>query len=352
MVSVKAYGKILVFGSYSILEPGNVGLVLTTDKGTETTVKKIKTNEIRFNLKSFDKIFSMELSDNNIEIKEEIFLFIKNAVLYTLEYLGSLGKKISGLEISSINDSELTNNEIKKGMGSSATSTVSTVAAILKLYDIDNRDLTYKISRYSHYISQRGKGSGFDISAACYGSHFFISDEGIKEEFLEYVKKSVNKVEKFTLSSDFKLVMIFTNESASTTQRVSKINEFREKNFQQYDMFMKEYNKINLELRKVFHKNRIENIKNLLEESWKKRRELGKLARTDIENEKHTKLISQLKANGAYVAGLAGAGGGDSIVAFCLTEEDRKRLIAYSENKGMSVLNIKIEDNPYEFKQD
>lgn len=67
----------------------------------------------------------------------------------------------------------------KTGMGSSAAMVTSLVAAILvhlgavELADSKSLQLVHNISQYAHCLAQGKVGSGFDVSAAVYGSHVY-----------------------------------------------------------------------------------------------------------------------------------------------------------------------------------
>lgn len=62
----------------------------------------------------------------------------------------------------------------KSGLGSSATLVTSFTAALLQYFTgTSNKDIIYKLALSSHQLAQGKVGSGFDISAACWGSHVF-----------------------------------------------------------------------------------------------------------------------------------------------------------------------------------
>ncbi len=141
---VRTYGKLLIFGSYSILEPGNIGLVVNVDKGTTTKIEETKTGQIVLDIKNFDISVSGTLDGHKINLKKEhdTISFIKNAVEYAFKYLNSKGIKIKEIKLTSINDPELyITRKLKTGFGSSATSTVGAVAAVLALHGINDKKI-------------------------------------------------------------------------------------------------------------------------------------------------------------------------------------------------------------------
>ena len=352
---VRTYGKLLIFGSYSILEPGNIGLVVNVDKGTTTKIEETKTGQIVLDIKNFDISVSGTLDGHKINLKKEhdTISFIKNAVEYAFKYLNSKGIKIKEIKLTSINDPELyITRKLKTGFGSSATSTVGAVAAVLALHGINDKKIVYKISKYAHYKSQGNLGSGFDISAACFGSHFFMSEKDDMSDFLNYVNKEHDllKEEVFWPQNLIPLI-IFTGTSASTVKLIERVNEFKERKPGQYEKFILEYNNVNIECKKAFELNNSEAIKKYLEMSWELRRTLGEMARANIEDSKTTRLLDNLRSNGAFTAGLLGAGGGDSILVLCLNKHEKEDLIEMAENTGLAVFeNAKIVNQGYEIK--
>ncbi len=352
---MRTYGKLLIFGSYSILEPGNIGLVVNVNKGTTTKVQETDTNQLVFDIKNFDISVSGTRDGHKINLKKEhdSINYVKNAVEYSFNYLNSKGIKIKNLKLTSINDPELfITRKLKTGFGSSATSTVGAVAAVLALHGIDDKKIVYKISKYSHYKSQGNLGSGFDISAACFGSHFFMSEKDDMSTFLNYVDKEHDILkEEFFWPQNLIPIILFTGKSASTINLVNRVNEFRERKPREYEKFMLEYNNLNIECKKAFELNDVKAIKKYLELSWEMRKVLGEMAKANIEDNNTTRLIDNLKNNGAFTAGLLGAGGGDSLLVLCLNKSDQKNIIEMAENTGLVVFeNAQIINQGYELK--
>ncbi len=348
MISVKAYGKILVFGAYSILEPGNIGLVVNVNKGTTATIEESKKFEII--LHDFDIKTDFSYNEDKIVIKDrnERLNFIKSAIQYSLEYLRYRKIPIKKFRLTTFNDSELSIIGRKTGLGSSATSTVSSVAAIMKFHEIEDKNMIYKISRYAHYMAQ-GSGSGFDVAAAVYGSHFFVSEKEKIGNFTSYIENAKTpKIEKYTWPNSIFLLLVFSGRSASTKEFVKKVLEFKERNSNRYKVFMKKYNGVNLKLKSNFEKNDIENIKIHLEKSWKMRKKLGELAKADIEPVDFTETFFGMKKNGAFAAGLTGAGGGDSILTMFKNKADKENLIKYLGGQFIVFSNLGLDDKKLE----
>jgi phosphomevalonate kinase len=353
-MKVKAYGKILLFGAYSLLEPGNIGLVVNIDKGTTVTADKTDIGKMVFDLKDFRISVTGDLEDGNIffHMPPPELKFMRNAVQHSLEYLQRNQKEVSPLKLESVNDPELTIKGLKAGFGTSATSTVATVAAVLGIHGIDNRELVFRIASYSHFFSQGGVGSGFDVSAACYGSHFFTSTGSDEKSLNAFLSKKIPETEEFFWPPKLIPVLCFTGKSANTSSFVKKVLDHKKKQKEKYDALMKSYNEINLACRDALCDNNLDRIKHYLERSWDYRKKLGEAAGIPIETEAMSRLIEGMKRNGAFTAGLVGAGGGDSLLALCLTPTDKERLYTYLDEERITVFDtIKLISEGYEITE-
>ena len=349
----KAYGKILLFGGYSILETGNLGLVVNVDKGTTTTVEETRSGRMVLNLRNFEIIVEGYRKEHKLFFKKEpdVIIYLKNAIEYSYLYLKSQNIKLKDIKLISHNDPELGNDKFHKtGFGSSATATVSAVAAILNLHGIDDKDLVYKISRYSHYKSQ-GSGSGFDVFAAVYGSGFFTkANEDMDIEFFDFlIKSKIPKVEEFYWPRNLIPVILFTGKSASTKKLVKKVLNLKKKEPDKYRSVIRKYNFANLKCKEAFINNNVRQISYYLEQTTDYMNKLGKFANAKIIPSGYERMFDNLKKNGAYTANLVGAGGGDIIFCTAKTKIDQKNLIEYCNKESLVVFDkLKVVNRGYE----
>jgi phosphomevalonate kinase len=86
----------------------------------------------------------------------------------------------------------------------------------------------------------------------------------------------------------------------------------------------------------------LENFRIAFEEGRILLKKLGQLSGANIESDEYTKLIELMKKEGAFIAKLPGAGGGDSIFAICLDERKRKNVSNFLEAKGLKLLDVEI----------
>ena len=130
---------------------------------------------------------------------------------------------------------------------------------------------------------------------------------------------------------------------------VFKVIEYKKKSPDEYRKFMYEYNQANLAAKLAFELNQIDRIKYTLEKSWHLRKQLGKIAGAPIEDDNLTRLMSDMKKNGAFTAGLIGAGGGDTILALTTSQHERKKLLAFLDDNNLEVLDdISFTNKGYE----
>ncbi|MEM3374336.1 MAG: hypothetical protein QXE31_03890 [Candidatus Woesearchaeota archaeon] len=350
-MKAKAYGKILIFGAYSILEPGNLGYVATINKGTTTEVKETDSGKLIIDLTNFQISIEGNFKNNILKLEKEhdSLNFIKNAINYSFQYLAYKKVKIKDIKLTSINDQIFSINNQKTGLGSSSCSVVSTVASILSLHDINNRDIVFKISRYAHYKAQNNLGSGYDIASACFGSHFFISDNLTQTtNFFDYLNQKDNYIKKeFEFPQSLLPILIFINRQVSTKEFIKKALIFKNKKPKEYESFMYEYNQINNKVKEAFEYNDIKKIKDFLEESWAKRKKFGLMAEIPIETERETNFINNIKQKGAFTAGIIGAGG-DSILALCDSNYNKQQLIKFLESNDYNYADIDFSNQGYE----
>ncbi|MDO8553862.1 MAG: hypothetical protein Q7S22_03590 [Candidatus Micrarchaeota archaeon] len=346
MITASAPGKILLIGGYSVLERPNFAYVLAVDAYVHATVKPRKDDKILIDIPQFKITIETTTSEigtqNNIPAK-----FVLNAIKIVLDYLKFKHISVSGFEITTQSDKQFSVEGGKSGLGSSAAVTVATVAAILKLFKITDIDLLHTLAQYAHALSQGKVGSGFDVAASCFGSVGYsrYSPEKLTidslgklfETELDYDVMGVNMPPGFKL-----LAASFPKDSMSTTFSVNKVMEFKKNNKNNYLTIMDKLNEANEEAIDSLEMEDLNSFVKFFEEGRVLTKELGKLAGVGIETDEHTKLIEESKQNGAFVCKLPGAGGGDSIVALCKSEQDKINLKKFWKKKGLKILDVNV----------
>ncbi len=351
---VRARGKVLVSGGYAILEGGR-GLVLTVDKGTTTRAgmqedKKIIISIPNLNIDVHGRYTSKGILFQKVTAEQHNKLrfaiaAIKEAIgIIEKKFKKKIGKKkksFQGVSVESVNDDAVTLKGKKTGLGSSAAAVVSIIAALLDLYGIDvqsdaGRRIVFEAGRKAHRRAQGGLGSGFDIAASCFGTHFFQR----KGESGGVVVKKAKWPKRLRAG------LAFSGRSADTRALIGKVMELKKRNPEQYRKSMKKYVNATLKTRTIgdVEKNMI-SLSSL-------RKELGRLASAEIETDAQTKLLGQLRKKGAALACFPGAGGGDSVFYAAPSAQKAGHIRAFLRKKGYASLNnIHVTNERYQLLQ-
>ncbi len=193
--------------------------------------------------------------------------FIKNAIETVAKFLKENNVDIKPFKIRTWGEMSqiVVNGEAKKiGFGSSAASTVAVIASLLDFHGYEyTKEELYKLATISHYFAQLIKNIE-------------------KENLLEIIKQEWPsfKVENIEISDDFILLIGWTKQSASTSEMVKQMREFKEKNPEEYKRLFDEISNI--------AKNAIDCLKNGNKDDFLKAlqkneillRELGKIIRS------------------------------------------------------------------------
>ncbi len=338
--SSSAPGKILLLGGYSVLERPNVAYVLAVDAYVHAKLKTRKDDKIIISIPQFKTKISSTTSEIE-NARNESAKFVLNAILVAFEYFKFKNISYSGFEITTKSDAAFAVNKRKSGLGSSAAVTVAVVKALFKVFaSSESLETIHNIAQLAHSRAQNKVGSGFDIAAACFGS---IKYRRYSPELLKLGTELDCEIKKISLPSTFKLVFAsFPKQSMSTTNAVAKVMEFKKNNRSEYDKVISELNVENEDAIRALEINNINNFKLHFENGRLITKKLGELAGVEIESNAHSALIEETKKNGAFVAKLPGAGGGDSIVALCLTIREANKVKQFWKKKGLNVLDINL----------
>ncbi|CAI2170126.1 17748_t:CDS:2 [Funneliformis geosporum] len=402
--AVSAPGKVLLAGGYLVLNRKYNGIVIGTSARFytiiysgkngfgEITVHSPQFNDGEWNYRVTESLgdsFSCELEPIINKHKFQA-IFAKGLDIYIIgnndfySQREQLKKRNLPLTSSSLKSLEpfckvhCNVNEVHKtGLGSSAALITSLVAALFVHFEvtsnqIDDRRLIHNVAQFCHCLAQGKVGSGFDVSAAVWGSHIYkrFSPSVLEDVMNQKVNllalnnivdpasnKWDNQATNFSLPPEFTLLLADIDAGSHTPSMVGRVLKWRKENADQANILwdtlafhntaisndLKELNK-NYQQNKELYNIAIKVCENVKASEWilyglqnpnntnialfssifitfqKIRgllREMSELSQVPIEPPKQTKLLDACNdIPGVIMAGVPGAGGYDAI--FCI----------------------------------
>ncbi|KAL3673653.1 hypothetical protein V7S43_001352 [Phytophthora oleae] len=166
---------------------------------------------------------------------------------------------------------------LKTGMGSSAALVTSLVAALVAFFvptmefnkEQKDLELVHNLAQLSHCYVQRKIGSGFDVSAACFGSQrytrfpasilnpFTLEDALNPKEIAKCVEdralwNTSSRVKPVRLPSSFRLMMGDVSSGSATVSMVRQVMKWQKEQPEQAKRVMDSIHRHNLEVERGF----------------------------------------------------------------------------------------------------
>lgn len=306
----------------------------------------------------------------------------------------------------------------KTGLGSSAAMTTAVVAGVLHYLEAirllpcstmsllqqqnsNDLDIVHGISQAAHSLAQGKIGSGFDVSAAVYGSQHYVrfspsilssTQEGIKYlPMLEIVKSLLDEKwdaerQEYALPPLLQLIVGEPGFGGShTPSMVGAVQNWRKIQTEKAQLLWSELAQANINVEKGLHQLKeigkeqeheyrifMESCENVTAEQWLHRgrdadvhqvvattlletrhaftnvrsllRQMGDAAGVPIEPPLQTALLdATMKMEGVLIAGVPGAGGYDAVFAITLGTSARNRVEKQWSAQGVLALCV-VED--------
>ena len=362
MLEYSAPGKLFISGEWAILEVGNYGLVAAINNRVHVSIEpsdKMRVTAEEFKIHDAKAVYEDgKVSFSGLDDKSRAAMkLIGEALSVSLRYLEDSGidSKPFHLSTSSRDTQFEVNGEMKKvGFGSSAAVVVAAIAAVLDFHGYDaTKDEIYKLSTIAHYYAQGKVGSAFDVAASTYGGLFVYSRFDPvwltkKVEAGESLRSIVSQdwpslvIEELEVPDNFRLLVGWTGESASTSAAIKQMNEFKARNSEEY---FRLYNNIASVAGRAIEKFKSGNNDDFLEclkENEKALRELGEASGVNIETPELGKL-SEIAADYGAAGKLSGAGGGDCGIAVCFDDVTANNIMAAWQDEGLVPLDVTID---------
>ena len=285
-------GKVLITGGYLILDRQYSGIVISLDAKFSTRVSYLDlSNSISVKSTQFldpDIIYRIDYSDTIININSPIPSYVSKTLFYCLNIANHLATDSIipilklGISIEFTASDDFYSSDPNKcllvdvrktGLGSSAAMIASLVSSlflyfnILSKDDIANKRLIHNVSQICHSIAQGKIGSGFDISAAVYGSHIYqryspsyidqflsnpMSDNWLKEFHKIAFETWDCIVESFSLPPGLYIKLVDVNSGSYTPKLVSLVLEWKIRDPINSHRIMSQLAIKNLELKESF----------------------------------------------------------------------------------------------------
>ncbi|GEM_PF-291328 len=358
-VTVSAPGKLMLSGEWSILEKGCPCIVLAVERKVYAKAKEAAHSSVKL----LDFGIDTKNTINGTEVKfakwDERLIFTKHALQTAFKYLAGkkIGPKNFALETrSDISAVRHKGKKMKIGFGSSAAAVVAIIGAVLKLHGVGIETLQekknlFKLGIIAHYYAQGKIGSGFDVAASTFGGALAYKrfDSGWLEKELRH--KSVVQIIEYrwphfeahhvNVPEECELLVGFTGKSASTTELVKKVQQFKQKKPGQYRAIIegikKTTNKIVVALEMGSHLQ----ILKLIGENRTLLKALSDASGAGLETPEHTAMIESAAKFGA-AAKFSGAGGGDCGIGICFDAKTARKVKAGWKGGGIAIIDVEI----------
>ena len=153
-------------------------------------------------------------------------------------------------------------------------------------------------------------------------------------------------LESASLPDEFRVAIAnIAGESMSTSEAVKKWKAWKEQNAEENDRLFKELNDENGRAIQALQEEDYDEFKTHFQKGWDLTALFGRKIGAPVSSPEFDKLVAESLENGAFACKLPGAGGGDSIAAFCLSDADKERLerfwASYSGN-ALVPLNLSV----------
>lgn len=424
---VSSPGKVLIAGGYLVLDPKYSGIVVSTSSRFYTAVQAYpgSANRIRVRSPQFVNAiweYSVTAAGASVVVEDAVtntsknkfvHLALQNTIAIASELSGissvietlstgidivivgdndfySQRKKLSTLDrtfdslskIPPFSPTDVTLSDIHKtGLGSSAALITSLVSALLVhfstipatsfTHNSDGQRLAHNLAQYVHCLAQGKVGSGFDVSAAVFGSHIYtrfnpevihdlMNNDALPSQFLSPVLLPSNpawdyRVQQFKLPPLTRIMLADVDAGSNTPSFVGLVLRWRKEKpseahelWTALDQFNQSLAHTLLELSSLYDKDPetytivVKYISSLRVEQWnanpsqtaeeqliishfaeahrlsqeirKKMREMGTASTAEIEPEQQTNLLDRcISLPGVIGGGVPGAGGYDAI---------------------------------------
>ncbi len=361
MALTSSPGKVLFLGGYSVLEEGNPALSFAvTDLLGEGVVAETRDSD-SFRLLSpgfgIDSTIDLEKKAPRKPTLSEASLII---ALNHLKAKGSLPEKKFSAIVRNSPIFGRFSSEGKTGLGSSAGTAVSIVLSSFLEAGLgieENREEIHKLAQIANSLSTGGKGSGFDVATAVFGT--IVYRRFPKTEFSDIsgpwdsgeIEKEVGRdwkgmeIEKFSLPEKCTLLIFdILGKGTDTKKNVSVARALSEKRPDKYFEIISAQAKFEEMAVSALRREEYSSFQELVNSAREESRKLAEEAKraglfgfVPVEPESARRTIDSVLKEGLAVAGRCpGSGGFDSVAFLCRRgEENPGRIEEIGKRNGL-----------------
>lgn len=340
-ITVSAPGKLMLFGEHAVVF-GKPCIVTAVNQRLKLTAEKIAEPVLILNapdvgIENYQKPLS-DLGNGDIPKGAK---FVEIAVRNFLQCHPELKKVSMTFESGSSKESNSskawkmpnqvrhdnigisikTTSEFKStfGFGSSSASTVCTIYALAKIFEINLSQKEVFDICYKTVLEIQGVGSGFDLAAAIYGGTIFFKTGG-------------EIIQPMNIDS-LPLIVGYTGIKADTSTLVKMVNAKRNLNPKLVDHIIAQVENIVISAKTSLKEKNYRVLGELMNKNQKQ------FAKLSVSSQELDNLINAAINAGAYGAKLSGAGGGDCMIA--LSPPSKRNAVEKAiEKAGGQVLKV------------
>lgn len=351
MIECRAPGKLYIAGEYAVVEKGYPAILFAVDKFLRVSLERASEEG---SITSYDnQPISWKREESNrlkLDKRDNRLSYIMAAIKVVETYAGELDKELDFYHLKVYSDLEAENGK-KYGLGSSAAVTVATVEVLCRYYEIDisKMDL-FKLASLAQ-LSINANGSCGDIAVSSFGG--IIAYKTFDRNWVRKMRRSHTikemlemdwdclEIEELPIPDDFKILIGWTGDPASTTKLVDKVEDNRLDKVKVYSNFLDESKIIVDNMIDAFKANDIDRIKKNINRNRDILVDMGEKIGVLIETESLRFLADTVVEHGGSGKS-SGAGGGDCGIGIFRKNIDIDEIIFKWKNNNILHLDLNI----------
>jgi phosphomevalonate kinase len=334
MKDVKAPGKVFLAGEYAVLEPGRPALVAAIDRFITCHVHEAEAASPQKDLPSFPGL----------------------AAEMAVTFLKQSGKP--GVRPFLNFTSQLEEQGVKIGIGSSAASSAAAAGAVLARNGLDvrepaTREKAFRLAAMAHVLTQQGGGSGADTAAAALGGilEYRRYDVAWLWEHLSASRVDMPRImsepwpglkwRALKWPAELRFVLLWTGMPASSPDLTRATEIFRLERPDEWKVFCDQSEAACDFLASALESRDPSAIAAGIEEAGDCIFQLARDSDVELVTAELKRALEAAKAAGAP-AKIAGAGGGDCALAVAFDEDAVARLVREAESRLLVAYPVRI----------